>query len=731
MIQTCALGDVVDVSAGQPAPKPNEFADEGIPFIRAGSLDHLLNGGTEADCEKVPENTAKALRLRLYPKDTVLFAKSGMSATLGRVYRLKRPSYVVSHLAALVPKGAYDPAYLTYWLRRYSPSHLIKDPAYPSIRIPDIEQMQVPKLPMSEQRRISAVLDKTDGIHRKREQVADRVSGAFVQSINFGLTAQGRVDELPPVFRGAPESTDLRHRARLHPTAFEGPAAGDRSGGLDALRGNRKRLDGLLGEAGQTVENRWFEPGAESQIAVIRWIKTKLEKPGISRAYLADPFLGSEALQRVIARQGNEKITLTILVSPRGINPDADTVDEKDSGDHLGKLVATANEWSDRLCGQISIIHIRRGDGAKQAFHDRYLSVVDQQGVPAVYLLSNSLSKAAGDWPFAICELDRVTSWQVHHYILRLIEGNHSDRDLRPETIWQSGEPASAPAIALPDVSQQPPAGETPNWVKSANSFLHDLWNVVVPNAAYRDSVADTVKAFITGWPQGIDTKVFAETVFRSVGYREEIIVFVSSLFAAGAAEQRDVAGKLDDMLLAKFLSNLPREGHKAAGYLPMRRDRKDYLRHIGRTIAKRPSSTNYVRAELNPVLHALVQLIESQRFDFGLSGEAVETGICLVSVGLEVAIASEAAKEEFRLGIAADYIHWIGRLTRSDTAHSRFDVEEHLPELWRDDLSFAAQQVLAARNILGEKLDGTIRQVLDDPLVLSGFKNLLTGNAN
>ena len=39
MIETCAIGDVVDVSAGQPAPNAAEFSKEGIPFIRAGSLE--------------------------------------------------------------------------------------------------------------------------------------------------------------------------------------------------------------------------------------------------------------------------------------------------------------------------------------------------------------------------------------------------------------------------------------------------------------------------------------------------------------------------------------------------------------------------------------------------------------------------------------------------------------------------------------------------------------------
>jgi type I restriction enzyme S subunit len=172
------------VSAGQPAPKASEFSDDGVPFIRAGSLDSLLSGGTEADCEKISEDTAKRNRLRLYPKDTVVFAKSGMSATLGRVYRLRQPAYVVSHLAALAPTEAYDPAFLMYWLRQNSPAHLIKDAAYPSIRISEIQQLKVPRLEITDQRRVAAILDKADSIRRRREQALtiadDFLKSAFV-----------------------------------------------------------------------------------------------------------------------------------------------------------------------------------------------------------------------------------------------------------------------------------------------------------------------------------------------------------------------------------------------------------------------------------------------------------------------------------------------------------------------------------------------------------------------
>lgn len=170
MSKTIPLGEVVHVAAGQPAPKRTEISADGHPFIRAGSLESLLQDLTEDDCEKVNSTVARKRRLKLFPKDTIVFPKSGMSAKIGRVYRLRKPSYVVSHLATLIPTEKYDSSFLLHWLRAHPPSRLINDAAYPSIRVSAIADLAVPDLAIGEQRRIAAILDKADAIRRKRDQ---------------------------------------------------------------------------------------------------------------------------------------------------------------------------------------------------------------------------------------------------------------------------------------------------------------------------------------------------------------------------------------------------------------------------------------------------------------------------------------------------------------------------------------------------------------------------------
>ncbi|MES9818707.1 MAG: restriction endonuclease subunit S [Candidatus Thiodiazotropha sp.] len=177
------LSEVCDITAGQSAPQDSDaFGPEGHPFIRAGSLNALTNGGSENDCEHLTEKKAQQYRMRLFPKDTIVFAKSGMSAKIGRVYRLKAPAYIVSHLAAVTPGKDVDPSYLQRWFERNPPSRLIPNEAYPSIRTSEIGALKIELPKKSEQKRIAAILDKADAIRRKRQQ-AIQLADEFLRSV--------------------------------------------------------------------------------------------------------------------------------------------------------------------------------------------------------------------------------------------------------------------------------------------------------------------------------------------------------------------------------------------------------------------------------------------------------------------------------------------------------------------------------------------------------------------
>lgn len=170
-MKQCKMVEYARVCIGQGAPqKADDFANEGNPFIRAGSLDILSSGGSLNSLEFISDESAKKNKLKLYPADSVIFAKSGMSATKNMVYKLKHPCYVVSHLAILLPNEKTNPDYLRLIVQYKKPSTLIKDPAYPSISQNDIENFKLPFPPLDDQIRIAAVLTRAETLIVKRKE---------------------------------------------------------------------------------------------------------------------------------------------------------------------------------------------------------------------------------------------------------------------------------------------------------------------------------------------------------------------------------------------------------------------------------------------------------------------------------------------------------------------------------------------------------------------------------
>ena len=143
------LSEIAKIKAGNVAPKKDAFTEDGIPFVRAGSLTNLLAGGSLADLEKIDGGTAQKLRLTLFPAGTVVFAKSGMSCMTGNVYVLPKPCYVVSHLACVTPNGNYA-SYLKHYFRFNRPNRLIENPSFPSIKLSKIQGIEL-RLPSPEE----------------------------------------------------------------------------------------------------------------------------------------------------------------------------------------------------------------------------------------------------------------------------------------------------------------------------------------------------------------------------------------------------------------------------------------------------------------------------------------------------------------------------------------------------------------------------------------------------
>ena len=278
---------------------------------------------------------------------------------------------------------------------------------------------------------------------------------------------------------------------------------------------------------------------------------------------MVDPYLGSEALGRIVIRHGNETMSLSIVVSPADVDPDAAELDAKGDPDrHVVILRATAEEFANQLCGAVSIIHVRRGQGRRQAFHDRYFGLIGRRwGLAQLYLLSNSLNKAAGDWPFAVVEFDRVNSWKIFAYVRGLVSGSDRGRSLVVDEVWPgTAKPKDAetgyPRTPIEPLETTSPLSIFKQGIRRTYFEVHELVEQRGIDAGSPE-VNATIDKLIADWPATDDPpEVFAKLIVEGVLGREQHAATIADQLMKHSKFQ-PVALAIDSLLVECLLDRL------------------------------------------------------------------------------------------------------------------------------------------------------------------------------
>ncbi len=165
------LCEIADIVSGISAPKSfiNKNEKNAIPFIRAGMLEKLCAGKDEIT------EYLDATKFKKIPKETVIFAKSGMSSMKNRIYTTKKDSIIVGHLVGIICKEMVYSKYIEYYFKYNKPSKLIKNDSYPSIRIEDIKNIEIVLPEKEEQIKIVKTLSLLEDIIRIKTNQIDAI----------------------------------------------------------------------------------------------------------------------------------------------------------------------------------------------------------------------------------------------------------------------------------------------------------------------------------------------------------------------------------------------------------------------------------------------------------------------------------------------------------------------------------------------------------------------------
>jgi hypothetical protein len=134
---------------------------------RCGRL-HIHPALTET-LDYVNDLAVERKRLKLWPEKSLLIPKSGASTFLNHRVLTAVPAYVASHLAVVVASDQVLPEYLYFWSQTVDSRRIAPDNNYPSLRLSDLEQVELPLPSLPVQDRIVKILQKVDEICRKRQ----------------------------------------------------------------------------------------------------------------------------------------------------------------------------------------------------------------------------------------------------------------------------------------------------------------------------------------------------------------------------------------------------------------------------------------------------------------------------------------------------------------------------------------------------------------------------------
>lgn len=153
------LGDVCKITAGNSAPQDKALFQGGkYPFIRTSDVGEIHFGVIENSRDKL--NDVGIRGLRLFPKGSILFPKSGASTYLNHRVLLGVDAYVVSHLAVIMPSEKVYPEFLLHALSLVDAKSLMQDNSYPSLRADEIGAAEIPLPPLAEQKKIVEKVEK-------------------------------------------------------------------------------------------------------------------------------------------------------------------------------------------------------------------------------------------------------------------------------------------------------------------------------------------------------------------------------------------------------------------------------------------------------------------------------------------------------------------------------------------------------------------------------------------
>ncbi len=213
------LDDVCqEITSGGAAPQGESYYGGEFPFVRVADMGQLGNAKFLARTRDYLNESGIA-KLRLFPKGTVLFTKSGASLLLNQRAVLENPMYVVSHIGCLLPNEVVTSDWLYYWMKTVDFRKNAHATTLPSLKLTTLKGLQISVPSLSEQLRIVSRIEElfseldnsVSTLQKTKEQLAVYRQASITSAYPI-MTEENtkRLSEISDITGGITKGRDLK-----------------------------------------------------------------------------------------------------------------------------------------------------------------------------------------------------------------------------------------------------------------------------------------------------------------------------------------------------------------------------------------------------------------------------------------------------------------------------------------------------------------------------------------
>ena len=160
------LASEYDVDSGTNAPQQKSHFSESsnIHFVRASHLNNTYSDGylNTSAVDKLTQSAVASLKLKKFPKNTIVFPKSGQSINTNNIAMLPSECYVVNHLACIHQADIVKQKYLFHYLKMFKTSNFCEKSDYPSINLSTVKDHKIPFPPKDVQENIVTSIESLE-----------------------------------------------------------------------------------------------------------------------------------------------------------------------------------------------------------------------------------------------------------------------------------------------------------------------------------------------------------------------------------------------------------------------------------------------------------------------------------------------------------------------------------------------------------------------------------------